>query len=135
MFNFPSVHHQYTAATRSNNVDTIARSIEALSNLLKRDPKLGAALSSPTLKTAEKKAIAAELRKQIGDRGGDTMRNFLDTLAENNRLSQLLEVCQKFLRLTSAAKGEVEVTVTSAAVCSLEPSAIEVDGRPKFVKN
>ena len=97
-------------------MDVIARSIEALGNLLKRDQKLVATLSSPTLKIAEKKAIAAELRKQIGDRGGETMRNFLNTMAENNRLSQLPEVCQKFLRLTSAARGEVEVTVTSAAV-------------------
>ena len=111
-----AINYQYTAATRSNNVDVITRSIESLSNLLKRDDKLIAALGSPTLKIAEKKAIAAELRRQIGDRGGETMRNFLDTMAENNRLSQLPEVCHKFLLLTSAAKGEVEVTVTSAAV-------------------
>ena len=62
------------------------------------------------------------------------MRNFLDTMAENNRLSQLPEVCQKFLKLTSAAKGEVEVIVTSAAVCSLGPNAVKRDERPELVK-
>ena len=85
---------------------------------MKRDAKLTVALNSPTLKSSEKKTIAVELRKQIGDRGGETMRNFLETLAENNRLAQLPDICENFLKLTSAAKGEVEVTVTSATVSS-----------------
>lgn len=45
------------------------------------------------------------------------MKNFLDTLAENNRLSVLEGVCEKFGVLMGAHRGEVEMTVTSAAVC------------------
>ena len=44
----------------------------------------------------------------------DTIKNFLSTLAENNRLSALEGVCEKFGTLMSAARGEVEMTITSA---------------------
>ena len=40
----------------------------------------------------------------------------LEALAENNRLNQLEGVADKFATLMSAARGEVELTVTSAAV-------------------
>ena len=48
--------------------------------------------------------------------GGATVRNFLKTLAENNRLGILESVCENFTVLMSAAKGEVEMVVTSAQV-------------------
>lgn len=44
------------------------------------------------------------------------MKNFLATLAENNRLGLLPGVCAKFAELMSAARGEVEMVVTSAEV-------------------
>lgn len=49
------------------------------------------------------------------------MKNFLATLAENNRLSLLEGVANNFATLMSAQRGEVELTVTSAAVCSGSP--------------
>ena len=45
------------------------------------------------------------------------MKNFLQTLAENNRLGVLEGVVDKFGVLMGAARGEVELTVTSAQVC------------------
>jgi hypothetical protein len=47
---------------------------------------------------------------------GETVKNFLTTLAENNRLGVLESVCEKFAQLMSAHKGEVEMVVTSAGV-------------------
>ena len=44
------------------------------------------------------------------------MKNFLGTLADYNRLGLLKGVCEKFGDLMSAARGEVELTVTSASV-------------------
>ena len=43
------------------------------------------------------------------------MKNFLETLADNNRLKVLPGVSEKFAELMSAHKGEVELKVTSAA--------------------
>ena len=45
----------------------------------------------------------------------NTVQNFLETLAENNRLGVLEGVCEKFGTLMGAARGEVEMTITSAA--------------------
>merc|ERR1711967_198395 len=57
-----------------------------------------------------------ELRKTMAVQDKDnTIKNFLQTLAENNRLSVLEGVCEKFSTLMSAARGEVEMTITSAA--------------------
>lgn len=57
----------------------------------------------------------AELQKSAGA-SGETVKNFLATLAENNRLGLLPGVCGKFGELMSAARGEVEMVVTSAQV-------------------
>ena len=46
----------------------------------------------------------------------DTVKNFLKTLADNNRLGILEGVCEKFGVLMSASRGEVELVVTSAQV-------------------
>jgi F-type H+-transporting ATPase subunit O len=60
-----------------------------------------------------------ELQKNIGtqDKEG-IVKNFLNTLAENNRLGVLESVVQQFGVLMGAHRGEVELTVTSAAVRS-----------------
>ncbi len=72
--------------------------------------------------TAEdKSAIIAELQKHTGGTDkGDTVKNFLTTLADYNRLALLKGVCEKFGELMSAARGEVELTVISASVSRLE---------------
>jgi F-type H+-transporting ATPase subunit O len=65
----------------------------------------------------DKQQIVQELQKHIGgqDKEG-IVKNFLTTLAENNRLSVLEGVVEKFGLLMGAYRGEVELTVTSAAV-------------------
>lgn len=62
-----------------------------------------------------------ELQRHMGSVDkGDIVKNFLKTLAENNRLSILEGVCEKFGVLMGAARGEVDLTVTSAQVSSTE---------------
>lgn len=87
-----------------------------MANTFKQDARLNTILKAPTLSVDDKKQIVAELQKSIGgtDKEG-TVKNFLDTLAENNRLSVLEGVCDKFEALMGASRGEVEMTITSAA--------------------
>ena len=47
---------------------------------------------------------------------GDTVKNFLKTLADNNRLSILEGICEKFTALMGAARGEMDLVITSAQV-------------------
>jgi F-type H+-transporting ATPase subunit O len=85
-----------------------------------KDPKLADILSAPTLSKADKSQIIAELQKHTGGADKDsTVKNFLTTLADYNRLGLLKGVCEKFGVLMSAARGEVEMTVTSASVRGL----------------
>ncbi|KAL1884368.1 hypothetical protein VTK73DRAFT_62 [Phialemonium thermophilum] len=107
----------YTAAVKSSSLEPTAKVISALGDLVARDPKLSTILSAPTLTAEDKSAIVAELEKNVGAGAGaqaETVRNFLRTLAENNRLGLLGGVCTKFSELMSAARGEVELVVTSA---------------------
>lgn len=59
---------------------------------------------------------------------GDTVKNFLKTLAENNRLGILEGVCEKFTVLMGAARGEVDLTVTSAAVSTTTGAGLRGEG-------
>jgi F-type H+-transporting ATPase subunit O len=70
------------------------------------------------LTASDKALIIQELQRHTGSGGdkGDTVKNFLNTLAENNRLGILEHVCEKFGTLMGAHRGEMELVVTSAAV-------------------
>lgn len=84
---------------------------------MKSDRKLQGILSAPTLSDSDKSQIVAELEKHTGGQDkSNTVKNFLQALAENNRLSILEGVCEKFGTLMSAAKGEMELTITTAQV-------------------
>ena len=85
-------------------------------NTFKKDSKLQSILTAPTLSVSDKKQIVQEIQRSTGVQDKtNTLTNFLNTLAENNRLSVLEGVCDKFAQIMSAARGEVEMTITSAA--------------------
>jgi len=105
----------YTAAVKSSTLDSVAKAIGSLNEVYHKDPKLASIMQAPTLSSEDKSQIIAELQKHTGAADkGDTVKNFLSTLADYNRLSLLKGVCEKFAELISASKGEVELTVTSA---------------------
>jgi len=106
----------YTAAVKTGSLDSAAKALSSLQQVFKTDPKLTTILSAPTLTDKDKSQIISELEKHTGgtDKGG-TVKNFLQALAEHNRLGLLEGVCEKFGILMSAAKGEMELTITSAA--------------------
>jgi F-type H+-transporting ATPase subunit O len=108
---------QYTAAAKSSTLPPTASALSSLGKLLSSDSKLPAILSAPTLSPSDKSKIIAELLKHTGSASqNDTVKNFLQTLAENNRLGVLPGVCEKFEVLMGAARGEVELVVSSAQV-------------------
>lgn len=108
---------QYTAAVKSSSLDSTAKALSNLSEVYTKDPKLAQILLAPTLSAEDKTSIVNELVKSSGgaDKEG-TVKNFLTTLADYNRLGLLKGVTEKFAELISAGKGEVELTVTSATV-------------------
>lgn len=74
-------------------------------------------LNAPSMTQNDKSQIVQELQRHMGNlEKGDTVKQFLKTLAENNRLGILEGVCEKFAVLMGAAKGELEMVVQSASV-------------------
>jgi F-type H+-transporting ATPase subunit O len=106
----------YTAASKSNALDPTAKSLQALQGVFQKDAKLTQILNAPSLTVSDKQQIIQELQKHIGGADKDgIVKNLLSTLAENNRLGELQGVVEKFGVLMGAHRGEVELTVTSAA--------------------
>ncbi|CAD6444406.1 c5aeec05-c24c-4a17-8e35-fadddb00126b [Sclerotinia trifoliorum] len=106
----------YTAAAKTSTLDSVARSLQSLHAIFQKDAKLATIMQAPTLSVQDKSQIIQELQKHTGGQDkGDTVKNFLETLAENNRLSLLKGVCEKFGELMGAARGEIELVVTSAS--------------------
>jgi F-type H+-transporting ATPase subunit O len=90
--------------------------MESLLNVMKKDAKLVKILEAPALSGDDKNGIIAELQKHTGGADKENIvKNFLHTLADNNRLSALEGVAENFAKLMGAYKGEVEMVVTSAA--------------------
>ncbi|KAF2130976.1 OSCP-domain-containing protein [Dothidotthia symphoricarpi CBS 119687] len=106
----------YTAAAKTNALDPTAKSLQTLAEVFKKDAKLADVLRAPSLTVSDKKQIVQELSKHIGnaDKEG-IVKNFLETLAANNRLGTLSSVVEKFAVLMGAHRGEMELVVTSAA--------------------
>lgn len=105
---------QYTAAAKTSSLDAVSRAMENFHATFKKDKELQKILSAPTLSIEDKQQIIAELQKSTGVTD-KTVKQFLETLAANNRLSILEGVSEKFGTLMSAARGEVEMTITSAS--------------------
>lgn len=103
----------YTASAKASALDATSKALNNLGAALKADPKLTGIISTPTLTVADKQTIVTELQKVAADKG-DIVKNFLGTLAENNRLGLLNEVVEKFGALMSAHRGEIELVITSA---------------------
>ncbi|KAM0806332.1 ATP synthase subunit 5 [Usnea florida] len=111
----------YTAAVKTSALETTSKSLAALADVFKKDPKLPVILTAPTLNSADKSQIIQELQRQMGvSDKGDTVKNFLKTLADNNRLGLLQGVCEKFTTLMGAARGEIDLTITSASKLDLK---------------
>lgn len=73
-----------------------------------------------------------ELQRHIGNiEKGDTVKGFMKTLADNNRLGILQGVCEKFGVLMGAAKGELEMVVQSASVSS-SPGALRKESEQRM---
>jgi F-type H+-transporting ATPase subunit O len=88
--------------------------MENFAATFKKDAGLQKILTAPTLSVEDKQQIISELQKATGSTD-KTVKQFLETLAANNRLAILEGVSEKFGTLMSAARGEVEMTITSAS--------------------
>lgn len=102
----------YTASVKSSTLSSTESALASLKTLLSNDKKLGEILSNPALSSQDKKVVVDTLSR--ASKAEQTVSNFLNVLAENNRLSLLPAIADKFETLSNASKGIVEATITSA---------------------
>ncbi|KAI5778519.1 ATP synthase delta subunit-domain-containing protein [Geopyxis carbonaria] len=102
----------YTASAKTQSLESTDKALKSLKVTLTKDPKLARILGSPTLSVSDKRTIIGEVMKAVGQ--DKTVKNFLELLAENNRLGLVGGVIEKFDTLMGAHRGEVEATITSA---------------------
>ncbi|SHO76633.1 Similar to S.cerevisiae protein ATP5 (Subunit 5 of the stator stalk of mitochondrial F1F0 ATP synthase) [Malassezia sympodialis ATCC 42132] len=108
-----------SALTRGEkNLAKLESDLKYFNDVLKSDSqdatKLRTFLTNPTVTAeARSKTISDLLASQKG--GADELtRNLFDALSENGRLGLSEKVIEDFLQLTSAHRGEVIITITSA---------------------
>lgn len=102
----------YSASAKASSVDATEKSLNTLKDLLAQDKDLTKILSNPALSSKDKKTVVETISSAAS--ADKTVSNFLTLLADNNRLSILPDVIDKFGILANAYHGFVDASVTSA---------------------
>jgi F-type H+-transporting ATPase subunit O len=90
-----------------------------VSNAIKTNPGIRTFVNNPTLSLQERnkglQELFVKLEGQRKDTISDVTKNLFGVLSENGRLGEIEGVIEDFSELVSQHKGELTVTVTSAA--------------------
>lgn len=102
----------YSASIQDSSIDKSFQSLTSINDLLKTDAIVRDTLNNPLLGREDRKTVASTIASNL--KLDKTTANFLDVLAENNRLSELQSIYKQFFALNEAYKGVVEAKVFSA---------------------
>ena len=113
------------AAEKAGQSQQVLDELDSLvSDVLNKLPQLDAAFASPRITAEEKSAM---IDKAFGGRMSVTLQHFLKVVAKHERLDCLRAVKVEAQKLQQALRGQVEVTVHSAA--TLDQAATNAVGR------
>lgn len=102
----------YAASVQDSSVEKSFQGLSKIQELLKADTKVGGFLLNPALTKDDRKVVIDTIAQKLSlDK---TLVNFLQVLSENNRLSELNNIFDKFSLLNDAEKGIVKAKITSA---------------------
>lgn len=107
----PYAKAAFEYAVASNALDVWSEALAWQAKLVE-DVQLASLLGSPSVNRDQRVDLLIELS---GGRGGEAMRNFLQVLAQNDRLLLLPMVFEQFQALKAEYQQLVDVQVTSAA--------------------
>ena len=90
--------------------------LNAIQAAVKASPELGAFITNPTLSTKDRAAGLPQLYAAAGKEPvSEITKNLFVVLSENGRLVETEGVIEGFNELVASHKGELNVTITSAA--------------------
>lgn len=101
----------YSASVKESSVDKSFQALTKVNELIEKDAKVREVFSSPALTKDDRITVTKTISSSLKLDG--TTSNFLNVLAENNRLSDLQAIYKNFSKLTDAHNGVVEARITS----------------------
>ncbi|MEO6248551.1 MAG: F0F1 ATP synthase subunit delta [Sphingomicrobium sp.] len=99
-------------ARDERQIDSVAQSLESLSNALAESPDLKRLVSSPLVSRNDAGKVIAALKDTLGL--DPLTARFVGVLAHNGRLRELPAVIAQVRRLAANARGEMTAQVTTA---------------------
>lgn len=84
-------------AEEKGKLEPVHADVDSVASLLKENGKLSALLSNPVVDVEKKRAVLAKIGKEAGFQ--QYTINFLNLLAEKDRLALLDEICESFEEL------------------------------------
>lgn len=103
-------------AEEANSSQKVYDDMQVLSSLMKENEELSSVMENPMLAAEKKKVI---LNKLLPDVSVQTQELF-SLLANNNRMELLGGICEQYIELFAAHKGEVKAIVTTAIALTPE---------------
>lgn len=120
----------WTSAKKENALPSINESMKKLGAIFEKSPSIPTLLQDPSLTSIKRAEIVELISKEVNS-NSKIFKNFLNVLAENNRLGLISEAPQAFEELWKAAEGKVDVHVISAQ----ELSKTQFDKLSSAIKN
>jgi len=101
-----------TTAGSAIRPDSAVAELKAFSAALKESHELHAALTSPAVPPARKRAVVGRIADRLGT--SKIIRNFLYVLVDHRRISHLPEVTHSFERIVDERLGFTQAEITTA---------------------
>jgi F-type H+-transporting ATPase subunit delta len=102
------------AMTHGTFKQTESDVIRLKANLDQKESKVGQMLTSPLMSNSQKEKLVKALVPHLDQ--SKTIRNFVDVVAANGRLSKIPDILDSFLDICQTEKDISFVTITSAKV-------------------
>lgn len=97
-------------------LNKVATELASVANVIKTQPELGSFITNPTLSQVDREQGLSAIFSKVDPKGpSEITKNLLALLSENGRLQETQGVIEGFNELYAEHKGELTVTVTSAA--------------------
>ncbi len=101
----------FRTAKRTNQIESISHDLEALSNLLRKNPLLKNFLESPQVLEKDKKEL---LNSTFKPQVSEALLSFLMLVVSKHRIQYFLSMAEEFQRLLKEDQGIVEARLITA---------------------
>lgn len=107
------VNALYSAASKSNKLDTVEGDLKRVTALYKSDTKFREFMITPLINPIDKNHVfEKDLKAKL--KLNELTVNFLSVMSDNRRLKKLPEIESAFNQIMSAVRNELKCTITTA---------------------